>query len=94
MTILSAQNRQRISTGLQRQPVLFGGVANVLKSDLLAAVNATDDWIDTNAAAYNAALPLAFRTNASATQKTILFCCVALMRVSLTLLKAVLGEVD
>jgi len=94
MAVLSAQDRQRISTGLQRSATLFGGTPNVLKADLLAAVNATDDWIDTNATAYNTALPAIFRTNASLAQKTVLFCAVALARVSITLLKTVFGEVD
>lgn len=95
MAALSSQDRQRISTGLQRAATsLFGGVPNVLKSDLLAAVNATDDWIDSNAASFNSALPVAFRTNASLAQKTILFCAVALGRVSLAFLKSIFGEVD
>ena len=94
MATLSTQDRQRISTGLQRANSVFGGVPGVLKSDLLAAVNATDDWIDTNAAAFNTALPVTFRNNASLTQKTILFCAVALARVSLAFLKQVFGEVD
>lgn len=93
MAVLSAQDRARIQTGLMRY-LPFGGVPNVLKADLLAAVNATDDWIDQNAAAYNTALPVAFRTNASTAQKTLLFCIVALMRVNVALLKAVVGEVD
>jgi hypothetical protein len=94
MAVLSAQDRQRISTGLQRSTAVFGGVPNVLKSDLLAAVNATDDWIDTNSAAFNTALPTLFRNNASLAQKTILFCAVALARVSLAFLKQMFGEVD
>lgn len=94
MAVLSSQDRQRISTGLQRSAGIFGGVPNVLKSDLLAAVNATDDWIDSNAAAFNSALLATFRTNASQAQKTVLFCAVALGRVSFALLRLVFGEVD
>ena len=94
MAALSAADRQRISTGLQRATSVFGGVNNVLKADLLAAVNATDNWIDTNQAAFNSALPATFRNNASTTQKTILFCAVALARVSLAFLRLVFGEVD
>lgn len=93
MAVLTTQDRQRIWRGIMRYSP-FGGVSNVLKSDLQAAVNATDDWIDTNAASYNSALPVAFRTNASQTQKTLLFCAVALMRVGVDLLKGVFGEVD
>lgn len=50
------------------------------KADLRAALNATDDWIDANAASFNSALPAAFRTSATATQKTLLFCFVAMRR--------------
>jgi hypothetical protein len=66
----------------------------VSKWDLLAAVEATDDWIDDNQAAYNAALPEAARTALTAGQKTLLFCAVALARVSIALLRRMFGEVD
>ena len=48
-----------------------------LKTDIRAAVNAADDWVDTNAASFNTALPAAFKNAASASQKAILlaFCC-------------------
>ena len=54
--------------------------AALTKADLQAALDATDDWIDTNQATYNLALPLAARTNLSVTQKTFLFCLVAMRR--------------
>jgi hypothetical protein len=94
MAVLSNADRQRVSTGLQRSGSVFGGVANVVKSDLIAAVNATDDWIDSNQTSYNTALPTAFKNNASTPQKTLLFCAVALARVSIAFLKQVFGEVD
>lgn len=94
MATLPAPDLQRISNGLQRNAGLFGSVNNVLKSDLLAAVTATDSWIDSNATSFNNALPTAFKNNASLSQKTMLFCAVALMRVSQSLLEAVLGGVD
>lgn len=50
------------------------------KAQLRAAIDATDDWIDANAASFNSALPVAFRTSASATQKTLLFVYVAMRR--------------
>lgn len=50
------------------------------KMQLRAAVDATDQWIDDNQSSYNAALPVAFRNNASLTQKTLLFCYVAMRR--------------
>jgi hypothetical protein len=50
------------------------------KTDLRAAVDATDDWIDANATSFNSALPAEFRTTATATQKTLLFCYIAMRR--------------
>lgn len=50
------------------------------KAQLDAAINATDDWIDANAAAYNTALPVAARNNLTAGQKARLFSIVALRR--------------
>ena len=53
------------------------------KSDMRAAVDATDDWIETNQGSFNTALPTAFRNNASLTQKTLVFCYVAMRRAGL-----------
>lgn len=50
------------------------------KAQLDAAVNATDDWIDTNSAVFNLALPIAARNNLSAAQKAELFLLVAAKR--------------
>lgn len=41
----------------------------ITKTDLRAALNAADAWADSNAAAYNAALPLPARTALTAQQK-------------------------
>jgi len=51
---------------------------DINKTLLLTLVGETDAWIDDNAASYNAALST---NNLTATQKTLLFCAVALMRV-------------
>jgi len=82
VAVLDATNRLRTAAHLMRGAIL-GGVAGCTKLDIRAAVNATDDWIDTNATAFNSALPVAFRTNASQAQKTILFCIVAMRRAGL-----------
>lgn len=50
------------------------------RAQLDAAVAATDDWIDDNAASYNSALPAAARNNLTAAQKAELFSLVALRR--------------
>ena len=52
----------------------------VVKSVLRDAVNATDQWIDDNAASYNSALPVAARNNLTTKQKARLFMMVARRR--------------
>ena len=93
MAVLPDADRTRIQRGLMRY-LLFGGIASVLKTDLKAAVDAADSWVDTNAASYNTALPVAFRNNASAAQKSLLLVAVVLMRFNVALLRNIFGEVD
>lgn len=102
MAVLSETDRQRVWRGVMRywcnqpspEPTPF------TKAQFRAAVDATDDWIDGNGAAsststgYNSVLPAAFRNGASTAQKTLLFCAVACMRVSVAFARQVLGEVD
>lgn len=57
-----------------RQPIA------VTKPDLLAAVNAADQWCEDNAASFNLALPIAARTNLTAKQKAHLLAYVAIRR--------------
>lgn len=45
------------------------GFGAVVKADIQAAIAATDDWAVANAASFNSALPLPFRTVATAAQK-------------------------
>ncbi|PWK81726.1 hypothetical protein C8D88_116138 [Lentzea atacamensis] len=78
---LDATGRARVWAHAMRN--WTGSLSGVTKSDLQAAVNAIDDWVDTNQASFNTALPLAFRTNASAAQKALLFCFVLMRRVSI-----------
>ena len=91
---LTTEDRQRVTNGLQRHWSNIWEVMPYSSDELLAAVGATDDWIEDNQASFNAALPEAFRTAADLVQKTLLFCAVALARVSIALLRRVLGEVD
>lgn len=80
MAALTAPVRALISAAIQRLWSDRREACAFTKAELAAAVDATDAWIDANAAAFNAALPVAFRTNATAAQKTYLFCLVALKR--------------
>lgn len=62
------------------------------KADLLDAVLYTRDWIEANQANWNAGLPSSVKNNATAQQKTILFCAVALAMAGL--LSRVFGGSD
>ena len=53
---------------------------NLTKPQLDAAIAAIDDWIEANAASFNAALPLPARTALTAAQKAELFFLVARRR--------------
>jgi len=66
----------------------------ITKTELRAAIVATDAWVDANAASYNNALPVIFRNNASLQQKSLLLIAVILMRFNLGMLKRLFPEVD
>jgi len=68
MTVLSDPDRADICANIQRDP-LVGTWGAVTKTDLRAAINAADDWANTNAAAFNAALPQPARGALTAGQK-------------------------
>jgi len=95
MAQLSTEDRRRIWRGLMRY---WSNLWEVISSDpeLLVTVNETDAWIDDNQAGYNSALTYA--GSFTTTQKTLIFCAVALMRVDpgvAALLRRALGvEVD
>lgn len=91
MATLPEIDRLRIWRGLMRY--LGFGWAGV-KDDLKAAVDATDVWVDANTASYNNALPVTFRDNATADQKSLLLVAVVMMRFNIELLKRIFGEVD
>lgn len=79
MAVLSAEERRR--TWAQFMRAINGlGALNVSKTDLRAAVDATDQWIEDNQAAYNSAIPQPARGSLSQAQKTLLFCYVAMRR--------------
>ena len=54
--------------------------ASLLKADLLAAVQAVDSWVSSNAASFNNALPVAAKANLTASQKARLLAWVVLKR--------------
>ena len=95
MAELSTNDRLSIKRGLMRYTSRERETWNNLtKDDLEAAVNAADTWANDNAASFNNALPVTFRTNASNGQKSLLLAVVVLMRYNPTLLRALVGELD
>lgn len=95
MAALPDADRVSIWRGLMRWlSAQLQTIPNVNKTALRAAVDATDDWIDSNQTSYNNALPATFRNNATLAQKTLLFCAVAAMRVSHDACEQILGDVD
>ena len=96
MATLDATDRARIWRGLQRYWSNLRTPVTGSKAELLTTVEETDDWIDLAQSNYLNALT--YRTNYTAVQLTLIFCCVAAMRVSPTvaaLLQRLLGtEVD
>lgn len=83
MAALSAAGRAVVTSHIQRPQQSFGALGALTKVDLRAAVDATDQWIEDNAAAYNAALSQPARGVLTTDQKTLLFCFVALRRAGL-----------
>ena len=77
MPLLDETNRQRTHAQWMRDNL---EVASFTKAQVRAALDATDAWIQSNDAAYNAALPQPFRGASSTKQKTLLFCYVAMRR--------------
>jgi len=56
---------------------------NLSKTEFRAAVNAADDWVDSSQSAFNAALPVEFKTSATVTQKAALLALILIERYSL-----------
>lgn len=80
MANLTAQQRQDCYRDFVERLMKTTETIGITKSELLDAVNATDDWIEANALVFNSALPLLARTSLSAKQKALLFMAVAAKR--------------
>ncbi len=76
--MLTTQEREAVSAAFQRAGLC---PSDHLKAMLLAVVDAVDDWVEANQASYNSALPLAFRTGATAEVKALMMFYVVMKRV-------------
>ncbi len=83
MAALPDIDRIEVTAKLQRLAQWLAISCGITKVDLKAAVDATDDWIDTNQTAFNNALPTAAKNTRNLTQKTLIFCYVAMKRASI-----------
>lgn len=77
MALLDATSRARTTAQWMRENT---ATAAFPKADLRAAIDATDQWIEDNTAAFVAALPAQFRADSTATQKTAVFVYVLMRR--------------
>lgn len=70
MAVLSSPDRidvgARFQSDASSNRETFG---TLVKADIQAAVNAVDDWVVANAAAFNSAIPVAARNGLTAAQK-------------------------
>lgn len=80
MAVLVQSERDRIARWFMRAASQAVEPLSVTKAQLASAVDAADQWADNNAAAYNSALPAAFRSGATANQKALLLAYVILRR--------------
>ena len=86
MAALDEANRTDVWAGYQHDESRLHRTLGLTKVELRAAVDATDDWIDDNAGAYNAAVNAALPEPGALTtkQKTKMFLAVASRRYDVT----------
>lgn len=95
MAVLNDTVRVQIWRGLMRYwSAQLEAISGIDKPALQAAVNAPDDWANTNATSFNNALPATFKSNATAGQKALLLAIVVLARYNAPVIRAIVGEVD
>jgi hypothetical protein len=83
MAALSDADRQIAARNwIHKAFVEANATATFTYTDIKAAADATDAWIDSNQGSYNSALSAPF-SGATVQQKTLLFCVVALRRAGL-----------
>lgn len=82
MTVLSDPDRAQLHADFMRvaENIL---ALTITKAELRSALNAADDWADTNASAFNLAIPQPARGVMSSRQKTLLLSYIILKRAKL-----------
>lgn len=69
MAVLSTSDRALARVDFTQELMQKGESIGIVKADLLAAADALDDFLNTNATAVNQAIPLPARTSLTAAQK-------------------------
>lgn len=69
MAVLDESDRAALWAELMRSLSTLRVPVSITKQELRAVVNAADDWVDANAASYNAALPQPGRSALTAAAK-------------------------
>jgi molybdopterin-guanine dinucleotide biosynthesis protein len=80
MAVLTDPNRTELRAELMRIFSHDGETVSITKPDLLAAINGLDDYVHTNAAAINTAIPQPARGALTTAQKARLLAFVVLKR--------------
>ena len=81
MAQLSDEDRKKIWTEFMSEASSrFEPIGNIYKTELRAAVDAIDAWIDSNAASFIQAIPEPAKTQLTTKQKIRIFFCVAKRR--------------
>jgi len=94
MATLSTEDRQKITRGLMSYWSSIWEVTDISMQDLQLAINATDNWIEAEQSEFNLSLPPAAQSGLTVAQKTLMFCAVALARVSIPFLRRIFGGID
>lgn len=77
MAVLTSAKRAEVNAQCMRENI---ETMSITKTQLRAAVDAIDDWVNNNAAAFNTAIPQPARTALTASQKARLLMLVAIKR--------------
>lgn len=80
MAILDESARSNLWAEVMRRLSAERQAVAISKTDLRAAIDAVDDWVEANAASFNSALPAAARTGLTAKQKAMLLVWVVMKR--------------
>ncbi len=81
MAVLTRAERKKIASPWVRKVIRdLGQSKNLTVTDLEAAVQYTEDWIEANQASYVAGLPQPFKSSTDASAKILLFVYTAMKR--------------